>query len=223
MGYPISISTPTGHISGWRADPSIPPRGAIVLIQEVFGVNSHIRRQVDRFAEQGFICLAPAFFDHFEAQVELAYDDKGITRGRGLVEKLGFDRAVADVEAAMRELPGEIPVGVVGYCWGGTVAYLANTRLGLPAVSYYGARTIPFVHERLRAPMMFHFGETDTLIPPEAVQAHRDAQPDASLFVYPRVGHGFNCDERGAYDAEASKLAMERTVDFFTQALKPAD
>ncbi|MFA5683563.1 MAG: dienelactone hydrolase family protein [Lysobacteraceae bacterium] len=219
MGHPVSLSTSSGRIGGWRADPPFPPRGAIVLVQEIFGVNSHIRHQVERFAAHGFTCLAPALFDHFDHHVELPYDEAGVARGRDLVERLGFERALADVEAAVRELSGEVAVGVLGYCWGGTLAFLANTRLGLPAVSYYGARTLPFVRERLRAPMQFHFGETDPLIPPEAVAAHREAHPEAKIYLYP-AGHGFNCDERADFEPDSARLALDRTVNFFTHALK---
>lgn len=219
MGHPVSLSTSTGRIGGWRADPPFPARGALVLVQEIFGVNAHIRHQVDRFAAHGFTCLAPAFFDHFDYHIELGYDEAGVARGRELVAKLSFERALEDVEAAVRELSGDVAVGVVGYCWGGTVAFLANTRLGLPAVSYYGARTLPFVRERLQAGMEFHFGENDPLIPPEAVEAHREAHPDAKVYMYP-AGHGFNCDERADYHEESSRLAMDRTVTFFTRMLK---
>ena len=213
MGHPISLDTPTGRIGGWRADPPIPPRGAVVVVQEIFGVNPHIRRVVERFAAHGFIALAPAVFDHVEPQVELDYDEAGVARGRELVAKLGFDRVLQDVQAAIDTLQDEANVAVVGFCWGGTVAFLANTRLGRPAVSYYGGRTLPFVHEKLRAPMMFHFGERDPIIPPEAVAAHREQHPDAVFHVYP-AGHGFNCDTRADHDPESAALAMERTVHF---------
>ena len=109
-------------------------------------------------------------------------------------------------------------VGVVGYCWGGTAAYLANTRLSLPAVSYYGARTVPFLAEPLRAPMMFHFGERDRSIPPSDVAEHRLRQPHAETFTYP-AGHGFNCAPRHDYEPLSAALAAERTLDFFQRAL----
>ena len=219
MGHPISLDTPTGRIGGWRADPPIPPRGAVVVVQEIFGVNPHIRRVVERFAAHGFIALAPAVFDHVEPQVELDYDEAGVARGRELVAKLGFDRVLQDVQAAIDALQDEANVAVVGFCWGGTVAFLANTRLGRPAVSYYGGRTLPFVHEKLRAPMMFHFGERDPIIPPEAVAAHREQHPDAVFHVYP-AGHGFNCDTRADHDPESAALAMERTVHFLLRHLR---
>ncbi len=219
MGHPVSLETPRGRISGWRADPPIPAKGVLIVVQEIFGVNAHIRQVVDRFAAHGFIAVAPAFFDHVDYHIELDYDDAGIARGRELVEQIGFDAVLDDIGAVERQLTAEGRIGVVGFCWGGTVAYLANTRLGLPAVSYYGGRTVPFLHERLRAPMEFHFGERDPIISAEDVAAHRDAHPDASFYVYP-AGHGFNCDQRADFDPDSSRTAMDRTINFFSRVLR---
>jgi len=192
MGHPVSLSTPNGRISGWRADPPFPAHGALVVVQEIFGVNAHIRQQVDRFAAHGFTAVAPAFFDHVDYHIELDYDEAGVARGRELVAQIGFDKVMMDIESVVAELQGESKVGIVGFCWGGSVAYLGNTRLGLPAVSYYGGRTVPFLRERLRAPMLFHFGEQDPIIPPEDVQKHRDALSAAEIHVWPGAGHGFH-------------------------------
>ena len=219
MGHPVSFDTPTGRIGGWRADPAIPPKGVLVVIQEIFGVNGHIRRVVDRFAAHGFIAAAPAFFDHLDRGVELDYDEAGVKRGRELVEQLGFDRVLEDVRAVVEQLQHEGNVGVVGFCWGGTVAFLSNTRIGIPAVSYYGGRTMPFVREQLQAPMMFHFGERDPIIPSEHVAAHREQHPDAVFHLYP-AGHGFNCDERADFHAHSAQLALEHTVGFFGRHLR---
>jgi carboxymethylenebutenolidase len=219
MGHPVSLDTPTGRIGGWRADPPIPAKGVLVVVQEIFGVNAHIRRVVDRFAAHGFIAMAPAFFDHVDYHVELGYDEAGIARGRELVAQIGFERVLGDVQSAIESLQHEGNVGVVGYCWGGTVAFLSNSRLGRPAVSYYGGRTMPFVRERLQAPMLFHFGERDPIIPPEDVAAHRDHHPEAVFHVYP-AGHGFNCDERADYDADSAAIALDHTLNFFTRHLK---
>jgi carboxymethylenebutenolidase len=220
MGHWVSLQTPTGNISAWRSDPPVNSRGALVVIQEIFGVNSHIRNVVDRFAGHGFTAVAPALFDHIEHHVELGYDEAGVAYGREMVEKIGFDRAVADVEAAKRLLQPEGNVGVVGYCWGGTVAFLSWARLRLPAVSYYGARTAPFLaHERSNAPLMLHFGEQDPMIPPETIAAHREALPDAKIHLWP-AGHGFNCDQRPDYNATVAAQALQRTIAFFETALK---
>jgi carboxymethylenebutenolidase len=216
-----SLETPSGRIRAWRAQPHIPPRGAVVVVQEIFGVNSHIRAVCATFAEHGYVALAPAFFDHFEHDVQLDYDAEGIRRGKELVDRLGFDHALEDIRAAAAQLQETGKVGVVGYCWGGTTAYLANTRLSMPAVSYYGARTVPFLDEQLNAPMLFHFGEHDPSIPPEDVALHRQRHPEAELHVYP-AGHGFNCDQRADFDRASATLALERTLGFLQRALHPS-
>src|SRR5690606_26777804 len=168
-------------------------RGALVVLQEIFGVNPHIRAVADGFARDGFVAIAPALFDPVQPEVELGYGDAGFTRGRELAAELGFDRALQVVATAARRLreSGHHP-GAVGYCWGGSVAFLANTRLGLPAVSYYGARTVPFLAEAARAPLMFHFGGHDASIPAEDIARHHELQPQAEAFVYPSAGHAFN-------------------------------
>jgi carboxymethylenebutenolidase len=174
---------------------------------------------VDKFAAQGYIAIAPALFDHFERHVELGYDQDGVAYGRELVARLGFDRAVADVDAAKRLLQPDGNVGVVGFCWGGTVAYLACARLGLPAVSYYGGRTVPFLGEAPKAALMLHFGEDDPIIPPDDVRKQHEALPQAEIHVWP-AGHGFNCDQRGDYNATVAIKAMQRTLAFFATQLR---
>ncbi len=218
MGQPVSLSTPSGRIGGWRADPPDAPKGLLLVVQEIFGVNAHIRSVVERFAAHGFIAVAPAFFDHIAHGVELDYDEAGVARGRELVAAVGFERVIGDLREIAESLRGDQKIGVVGYCWGGSVAYLANVQLGLPAVSYYGGRTYPMLHKRLQAPMEFHFGERDPLIPPEHVQAHREAHPQAAVHVYP-AGHGFNCDQRADYDADSAAAALQRTLNFFRREL----
>ena len=216
-----SLETPTGRIRAWRADPPTPPRGALVVVQEIFGVNAHIRDICKTFADHGYVAMAPAFFDHFEHDVQLRYDPEGVAHGRELVERLGFDRAVEDVHATASQLGEYGKVGVVGYCWGGTVAFLANTRLSMPAVSYYGARTVPFLAEQAQAPMLFHFGEHDASISAHDIEAHREHQGHAEIHVYP-AGHGFNCDQRADFERHSATLALERTLAFFRRALHPA-
>ncbi|MCM2337421.1 MAG: dienelactone hydrolase family protein [Lysobacter sp.] len=220
MSQWMSLETPTGRIQAWRADPPIPPKGALVVVQEIFGVNHHIRQVCDTFAAHGYVAVAPAFFDHFEHGVELDYDADGVKRGKELVERLGFDRALEDIRSAAAVVQDAGKVGVVGYCWGGSVAFLANTRLSMPAVSYYGARTAPFLDEQLDAPMMFHFGDHDASIPTEVIDLHRSKQSTAEIHVYP-AGHGFNCDQRADYDEPSATLALERTLAFFRRTLRP--
>ena len=223
MGRDIVIQGPQGPIDAWRADPpdQAAPRGGIVVLQEIFGVNEHIRSVADGYAAAGYVALAPALFDPVARHVELDYDEAGFARGRELVGELGIGRAVDIIRAAAGALQDEgLKVAVVGFCWGGSLAFLANARLGLPAVSYYGARTAPFLTEPLRAPMLFHFGEDDASTPPEYVQAHRDAHPQAGLHVYPGAGHAFNRDiDSTHYHADSAALALRRTLDFFAAAL----
>lgn len=221
MGRDIAIDTPSGSIGAWRADPEAAPLGALVVVQEIFGVNAHMRSVVDGYAAAGYVAVAPAFFDPVERGVELGYDQDGFAKGRALVNALGIDAAVAIVEAGARLLRGEgLKVGVVGFCWGGTVAFLSATRLALPAVAYYGARDVPFLDEPLRAPAMFHFGERDTSISAQDVQLHREKLPEAEVFTYP-AGHGFNRDvDPHVYDADSARLARKRTLDFFATALE---
>lgn len=221
MGGDISFESPAGAIGAWRADPMSAPRGAILVVQEIFGVNAHIRAVADRYAAEGYVALAPAYFDAVERGVELGYDAGGVARGRELAQAVGLERAASITAAAARLLQDEgLTVGIVGFCWGGTVALLGNTRLGLPASSYYGARNVAFLDEPLRAPIQFHFGAEDPSIPSEAVEAHRHKQPGAEVHVYPGAGHAFNRDvDATHYHPEAARLAHQRTMRLFAEAL----
>jgi carboxymethylenebutenolidase len=218
MGLWISLDTPRGRISAWKADPSGEPRAGLVVVQEIFGVNSHIRSVAESFAAEGYAVIAPAYFDPIKLGVELGYDDTGVAKGRELIAQLGLEAAVDITSAAAAALNDAGKIGTVGYCWGGTVALLAALRLGLPSVSYYGARNGPFLSEKPKAPVMFHFGERDASIPPERVEQHREMMPQMETFTY-RAGHGFNCDVRADYDAASAELARERTLRFFAENL----
>ena len=219
MRHWTKLDTSHGQVSAWRAEPSGTPLGSIVVIQEIFGVNAHIRNVAEDFATQGYVALAPAYFDVIETGVELDSDTDGIAKGRELITELGLEAAVDITAAAVRELAkigGK--VGTVGYCWGGTVALLAALRLGLPSASYYGARNVPFLQETPQAPVIFHFGERDASIPPEMVALHREHLPQMPLHTYP-AGHGFNCNVRADYDAPSAALARQRTLAFFSEHL----
>lgn len=217
----IELDSANGPVRAWRATPAGAPRGGVVVLQEIFGVNAHIRQVAGRFAAEGFVALAPALYDPVERDVELAYDAAGVQRGRDLRERLGFDRAIDGVAAAARALQAEgLRVGAVGFCWGGSVAFLANTRLGLPAVSYYGARTVPFLDEPARAPMLFHFGERDDTTPPQDIALHREKQPGAQLYTYP-AGHAFNRDvDPAVHEPGSARLAWQRTLAFLGEQLR---
>jgi carboxymethylenebutenolidase len=201
-----------------HADLALPEHAngvGLIVIQEVFGVTTHIRAVADDYATSGYTVLAPRLFDRIEAGVELACDDAGMARGRELVTQLGFDAPMRDVRAAADWLlaRGCRSVAIVGYCWGGVIAYLAVTRLGLPAVSYYGRLVPQFLHERPQAALLFHFGERDALIPNAVVDAIAARLPQVPLHRYP-AGHAFNRlgDPHG--DPACAMLAKERTLAF---------
>jgi len=220
MGTMIQLNTSGMHcIGAYVARAAGKPRGGIVVVQEIFGVNAHIRAVTDRFAAAGYTAIAPAFFDHVETGVELRYDPGDYARGRELIGEVGFDRALDDVASAAESIASAGRIGVVGYCWGGTVALLAALRLGMPAVSYYGARNVNYFNETPRAPLQFHFGERDASIPPDIVHKHRIAFPQMEIYTYP-AEHAFNRDVDPAhYDAASAALALERTLAFFARTL----
>lgn len=222
MAHWTDLDTPHGPVRAWRADPTGPSHSAVIVLQEIFGANAHIRSVAERFAAAGFVALAPSLYDPVAPGVELAYTEADTQRGAALRTELGFDRAIDIVASAAEALHAEgLLVGVVGFCWGGSVSFLANTRQALPAVSYYGARTVPFLDEALRAPMMFHFGELDASIPPEAVEQHRTKQPTARIHVYPGANHAFNRDvDNHVYDPASAEQAWRRTLDFFGENLR---
>ena len=221
MGDRINLNTAGTHcIGAYLAKPDGKPKGGIVVVQEIFGVTAHIRDVADRFAAAGYTVIAQAFFDFVENDVELTYDKTGTARGKDLAMEVGLDRAVEAVASAADSIKSSGKIGVVGYCWGGTVALLAAQHLGLPAVSYYGARNVAYLDQPLRAPVIFHFGANDRSITAEAVEKHRRAWPDAPVYVYEHCGHAFNRDvDKNVYNKDAAGLALERTLAFFGKEL----
>jgi carboxymethylenebutenolidase len=215
MGETIRLRASDGfELSAYRAAPSGTPRGGLVVIQEIFGVNGHIRRVADGYAADGFVAIAPALFDRIEPGLELGYGQDDIERGRGLKARAPTDAALRDISAA-RDAAAAGKVGVVGYCWGGYLSWLSATRLDgfAAAVSYYGGGIGSVAEEMPRCPVLLHFGEKDHAIPLSEVETVRKAHPDLEIHVYP-AGHGFNCDERGSYDADSARLARERSLAF---------
>ncbi len=216
MGATTQMTAADGHeLSIYRAEPAGRARGGLVVVQEIFGVNSHIRAVCDDFAAEGYLAVAPALFDRVERGMELGYQSDDIARGRAIREKVSLEDAQADVEAAARELAGAGRIGVVGYCWGGTVAWVAATRSKsfAAAVSYYGGGVPELAGEQPNCPVQLHFGEQDHAIPLEGVERLQTAHPQLPVYVYP-AGHGFNCDQRASYHAESARLARERTLAF---------
>jgi carboxymethylenebutenolidase len=219
MGTTIELTASDGHrLAAYRADPAGNPRGGLVVIQEIFGVNSHIRSVADGYARDGYLVIAPALFDRAERGFEVGYTPPEIERGRAVRAKVSLDDALKDVAAAIKAAASAGKVGIVGYCWGGTVAWAAATRLdGLAASSpHYGGGIAEIATERPRVPVMFHFGETDQQIPMTDVEKIRKAQAAQTVHVY-AAGHGFNCDQRGSYDDAAAERARERTLAFLRQ------
>ncbi|MBK8284029.1 MAG: dienelactone hydrolase family protein [Ahniella sp.] len=215
----ISLKAADGHtLSAWMTRAEGRPLGAVVVLQEVFGVNRHIRWVCEQFSANGFDALAPCLFDRVGGNVDLDYTDAGIAEGRRRVAELAFDTALLDVDAAKTLLARRARVAAVGYCWGGTLAFLANTRLGMPAVSYYGARSLPYLAETVQAPILMHFGRHDPLIPQAFHDELAKQQPDLPVHFYD-AGHGFNCNERADFHAESAALAWRRSLRFLREAL----
>ena len=219
MGDTLTLIAEDGHkFSAYRATPSGTPRGGLVVVQEIFGVNQHIRKVADGFAADGYVAIAPALFDRVERGYETGYGPQDIERGRATRGKLSTDQAMMDVKATVQELQkAGLKVGVVGYCFGGTIAWLSATRVpGVSAaVGYYGGGVADAADEKPKCPVMLHFGETDASIPKEAYEKVMKLHPSVPTFIYAGAGHGFVCDERGSYHAESAKQARTRTIDFF--------
>ncbi|WP_422365199.1 dienelactone hydrolase family protein [Pelagibius sp.] len=224
MGEHVTLTAADGHkLDAYVARPDGPAKGGLVVVQEIFGVNPHIRAVADGFAAEGYVAVAPALFDRIRPGIELAYDEAGVSEGRALRAQVPWEATVLDVEAAMTLAAEAGRVGVVGYCWGGSVAWLAATRLKpAAAVGYYGGHIHEFASEKPACPVMLHFGEEDAGIPlenVEIVRAARAAWADVTIHLYPGAGHGFNCDLRGSYHAEAAALARSRSLAFLNPLL----
>jgi carboxymethylenebutenolidase len=216
-GDTIRLAAKDGFtLSAYRAAPAGTPRGGIVVLQEIFGLNPHIRSVADRFAAEGYLAVAPALFDRVRPGIELGYAPADVTEGAGIRARTTLEGALADVQAAMTEAASAGKVGVVGYCWGGTLAYAASARLdGVAAsVCYYGGGIAGMLAETPRAPTIMHFGALDKHIPQTDVERIRQAYPHLSVFVYD-ADHGFNCDARASFNAPAADLARARTLGFF--------
>ncbi len=222
----IQLTAADGHeLSAWRAAPAGKPKGAIVVIQEIFGVNSHIRAVADGFAADGWLAIAPAFFDRLERDYATGYTPEDIAAGRERIGRLDADQVMADLAAAVDHaragLPDQGRVGVVGYCWGGTIAWRAAAGAGGigASVCYYGGSIPQFIDEAPQVPVLLHFGEQDKTPPPETAKAIADRYPNAQVHIYPGAGHGFNCDQRGSYQADAARVARDRTLAFLDRQL----
>ncbi|OGA64832.1 MAG: carboxymethylenebutenolidase [Betaproteobacteria bacterium RIFCSPLOWO2_12_FULL_65_14] len=216
MGSMIELTASDGHkLAAYRADPSGKPRGGVVVIQEIFGVNSHIKQVADGFAADGYVAIAPALFDRVQRDVNLGYSPEDIAKGREIRGKVTNDMAVMDAEAAVKAAASAGKVAMVGYCWGGLVTWLSAAKTpGLAcAVPYYGGGILDNTERAPRVPLMGHFGDKDQHIPVEGVKKLAEKYPQHPIFIY-SADHGFNCDHRGSYNAPAAKQARERTLEF---------
>ena len=222
MGSMIELQAADGHkLAAYRAEPAGKARGAVVVIQEIFGVNSHIKGVADGYARDGWLVIAPAMFDRAQRGYDTGYTQPEIQAGIAVMQKLDWKQTLLDVDAAIAEAKQAGKVGIVGYCWGGTVAWVAAARTaGLAcAAPYYGGGMPGFITDKPRVPTMCHFGELDQSPTLEQSKAIAKAHPEITAHFYAGAGHGFNCDQRGSYNADASKLARQRTVEFFRKHL----
>ena len=217
LGNHITLKSSDGfELGAYRADATGTPKGGLVVIQEIFGVNSHIRNVCDRFAAQGYTSVAPAIFDRYAKDFQSGYSPDEIAKAREYITKADMPKMLADTQAAIDSLKGVGKVGIVGYCLGGSIAFLAACDLnGLScAVGYYGGMIAKNADKKPKVPVMLHFGETDASIPMADVKVVQEKRTDVETYVYP-AGHGFSCDERGSYHEASHKQALERTLAFF--------
>ena len=222
MGKMIELKAADGHkLAAYRADPAGKPRGAVVVIQEIFGVNSHIQSVADGYAKDGYVAIAPALFDRLQKGYDTGYSQPEIQAGIAMMQKLDWKNTMADVQAAIDEAKKAGKVGIVGYCYGGTVAWVAAARAsGLSASApYYGGGMFGLINEKPKVPVMAHFGEQDQSPTLEQAKAIAKAHPEIEAHYYAGAGHGFNCDQRGSFNANQAKAARERTLDFFRKHL----
>jgi carboxymethylenebutenolidase len=223
MSQTVKLKSADGHeLDAYVAHPAGEPIAGLIVIQEIFGVNQHIRSVADSYAKEGFLAAAPALFDRVLPGVELSYDGPEAQKGVAILQKLDNAKALEDVDAALqyvRQQTGK-KSGVIGYCLGGLLAWLSAARLNPDAaVGYYAGRIGSFAGENPTAPVQLHFGKLDTHIPAEQVDKVHAAHPEVEINWYENAGHGFNCDMRASYNPEASALARSRALAFLKKYL----
>ena len=223
MGKDIKLmASDNFQLGGYRADPSSAPKAAIVVIQEIFGVNHHIRAVCDRLAGEGYVAIAPSIFDRIEPNFTSGYSPDEIAVARKFVANPDGTAMLRDTQAAIDAVKELGPVGIIGFCLGGSVAYAAATKLsGLSAaVGYYGGAIVRFADDKPKVPTQLHFGEKDAGIPLSDVEIIRAKRPEVEIHLYPGAQHGFHCDERASYDKASADLAWPRSLSFFAKHLK---
>lgn len=215
MGTTIRLQADDGHsLSAYLAQPAAKPRGALIVAMEIFGVNSHIQSVADGYAAAGYLAIAPALFDRAQRDYIAGYTQEDIQRGIAIIQQLNLDDTMRDVAAARNEVARAGKIGIVGYCWGGTVAWKSACSLdGLAcAIAYYGGGVPGLIALQPRCPVLFHWGETDGSIPMDKAKAFAAAHPGQTHHFY-----AVNCDQRGSYDKSAADLARSRTLDFLAK------
>ncbi len=220
MGQMIQLTAGDGHVfQAYKAEPEGKPRGGLVVLQEIWGVNNHIESVTDGFAREGYLALAPALFDRVEPGIVMdEYNQETMQKGLDYKNQVDQDKALLDIGAAVKEASSAGKVGVVGYCFGGRMAWLSASRVdGVSAsVPYYGGGIPALASEKPQCPVMLHFGEKDSMIPIDQVEAFRKAHSTLPIHIY-KAEHGFNCDARASYDAESARIARQRTLEFLGQ------
>jgi carboxymethylenebutenolidase len=223
VGQDIKLTASDGFkLGGYRAEPAGAPKGAIVVIQEIFGVNHHIRSVCDRLGKEGYVAIAPAIFDRSEPNFTSGYSPDEVANARKFVANPDWAAMLRDTEAAIDAVKDIGPVGIIGFCLGGSIAYVAATKLsGLSAaVGYYGGAIVRFADDKPKVPTQLHFGEKDAGIPLSDVETIRAKRPEVEIHVYPGAQHGFNCEERASYDKASADIARTRSSEFFAKHLK---
>jgi carboxymethylenebutenolidase len=222
VGQDITLTASDGFkLGGYRADPAGAPKGAIVVIQEIFGVNHHIRSVCDRLAQEGYVAIAPSIFDRSEPNFQSGYSPEEIAIARKFVANPDWAAILRDTQAAIDAVKDVGAVGIVGFCLGGSVAYVAATKLtGLKAaVGYYGGAIVRFADDKPKVPTELHFGEKDSGIPLTDVETIKAKRPEVEVHIYPGAQHGFHCDERASYDKASADIAWPRSLAFFAKHL----
>ncbi|MCC8962821.1 dienelactone hydrolase family protein [Bradyrhizobium sp. Pear76] len=223
MGQDIRLKASDGfELGAYRADPAGAPKGAVVVIQEIFGVNHHIRSVCDRLASEGYVAVAPSIFDRITPNFQSGYSPDEIAEARKFVANPDFAAMLRDSQAAIDAVKSVGPVGIVGFCLGGSIAYAAATKLsGLSAaIGYYGGAVIRFADDKPTVPTQLHFGEKDAGIPLSDVETIKSKRPEVEVFIYPGAQHGFHCDERASYDKASADTAWPRSMEFFAEHLR---
>ncbi|GLQ06221.1 dienelactone hydrolase family protein [Sneathiella chinensis] len=220
MGKMIEISAADGHrLQAYLSPAAGTPKGGVVILQEIFGVNGHIQDVCNRFASHGYTAIAPALFDREQRNVDLGYDEAGMKEGIRLKNSIRDEDALLDIEAARQTIADVGSVSCIGYCWGGRLAYLAACNLPAfaKAIGYYGGGIIGLIDQKPQIPTMLHFGDQDHAIPMTDVDTIMNAHPEVRTYIY-QAQHGFNCDKRSSYNAAAAKLALDRSMQFLSES-----